>query len=569
MALIVSVWIVAFLCFTGVGALVGRLLGARTRNLSGWFANFWVGWGATVGLLQLWNLWLPINGWALAFVIACGLVGVTLALRETDRIGGEKAPEYLGLGVVWVLLAGLSALEASGPLTDGASGDYQLASVAWAKAFPLVKGLGNLFPRLAFNQSFFLYEALLDVGPFARNSYQLANGLLEVVLVGQCLWGLWHLLRSQGKVRLSDLFFSLMLGPVLIQITDERFRSLSADPGLFFVGVALFGMLIDFLCDRKEREEPPEPALLQMLVMAAVGIVCKLSFTGFAVGALLVALGVYWRENRAAAKRIWGSLISRGAGVVLLIMVPWIARGILLSGYPVFPSTFGGLPVEWRVPAPLAQGELSWIQLRARNPGVPASEATPSRKWIGPWIKSLPNSVVKPLEISACILLFLALALRRSHWRERSGPVAVLLIVPLVSLLAWFFAAPDPRFAGSSFWILLATVLLLASVALFDLANPAYKGVTIGLCLLFFIWVSPFTSYQPPGRLRDLLVPTQTIRVPSYQSVTLASGDRVNVVSPLIGCWDIPLPCTDNFHPGLELLTPGQIAGGFKLSGSP
>ncbi|MGD0574547.1 MAG: hypothetical protein ABSB61_04155 [Anaerolineales bacterium] len=568
MALIVGVWVIAFLCWSGVGALVGRLLGARTWNSAGPFTNFWIGWAATIGLLQLWNLWLPVSAWALAVVLAFGLAGIALLVREHIPSLRQRVSVHLGLALVWLLLAGISALQASGPLTEGDSGDYHLGSVAWAKAYPLVKGLGNLFPRLAFNQSIFLYAALLDVGPFVQNSYQLTNGLLEFVLVGQCLWALWHLLRDWGQARLGDLFFSLMIGPVLIQITDERFRSLSPDPAMFFLGVALFGAVVDFLFAQRDSGEASEPAVLRILLMAAIGVVCKLSFIGFAVAASLIAVGVYWKENRAGAKRTATFLIARCTPVVALIMVPWVVRGALLSGYPAFPSTIGALPVEWRVPAVLAREEFDWIQLRARNPNIPAEQVTANRNWIGPWIKSLPNSVVKPLEIAACLALFLALALRRAHWRGRSGYVMLLPIIPIVSLLAWFFMAPAPRFAGASFWILLVAVMLVAAVDLFDLAIPDHKLAAIGLCLVFFIWVSPFTSYQPPARLRDILVPTRTVRVPSYQTIELASGDKVNVASAADGCWDIPLPCTSEFHPSLELLTPGRVAGGFRLAGS-
>lgn len=566
MALIVVVWTLAFLGLMGVGSLVGRLLGARTWNSAGLFTNFWIGWAALVGLLQLWNLWLPITGVALVVVVAIGLVGLALWAREQFPRLRRIGPAHLGLAIVWLLLAGVSALQASGPLTEGDSGDYHLGSVAWAKAYPVVRGLGNLFPRLAFNQSFFLYAALLDIGPFLQNSYQLANGLLEFVLVGQCLWALWHLLRDREQVYLTDLFFTLMLGPVLLQITDERFRSLAPDPAMFFLGVALFGAVMHFLFERKNSGETAEVEVLRILLMGTVGIACKLSFIGFAAAASLVVLGVYWKEKLANAMNRAIFLVAECAPVVALVIVPWVVRGALLSGYPAFPSTFGALAVEWRVPATLAREEFDWIQLRARNPNLPANQVVPNRHWLGAWIKSLPNSVVKPFEIAACIALFMALGLAWSRIRGTSGKALLLLIIPIVSLVVWFFLAPSPRFAGASFWILLVAMILVAGVYLFDLTSPAHKLATIGLCLVFFIWVSPFTSYQPPSRAKDLLVPTKSVSVPSYQTVELDSGLKVNVASAADGCWDIPLPCTSEFRPTLELLQPGRISGGFKLA---
>ncbi len=52
----------------------------------------------------------------------------------------------------------------------------------------------------------------------------------------------------------------------------------------------------------------------------------------------------------------------------MLLMCGFLARGVVLSGYPLYPSSAFGLDVDWRVP--LAQVEAdrvfikTWSQLR-------------------------------------------------------------------------------------------------------------------------------------------------------------------------------------------------------------
>ncbi|MGV2435393.1 MAG UNVERIFIED_CONTAM: hypothetical protein LVT10_11320 [Anaerolineae bacterium] len=43
------------------------------------------------------------------------------------------------------------------------AGLYQIQSVMWSNQFPIVRGLGNLHGRLAFNNSFHLYIAWLNL----------------------------------------------------------------------------------------------------------------------------------------------------------------------------------------------------------------------------------------------------------------------------------------------------------------------------------------------------------------------------------------------------------------------
>jgi hypothetical protein len=62
------------------------------------------------------------------------------------------------------------SLRALGGPRNGDSGLYHVPTIVWHLATRLPPGLGNLAAPFAYNQSFFLWAALLDVGPLPGRS---------------------------------------------------------------------------------------------------------------------------------------------------------------------------------------------------------------------------------------------------------------------------------------------------------------------------------------------------------------------------------------------------------------
>lgn len=142
------------------------------------------------------------------------------------------------------------------------------------------------------------------------------------------------------------------------------------------------------------------------------------------------------------------------------------------------------------------------------------------------------------------------------------------LYLPLiVSMIFWFFTAPDFRFLGS-IPILFITVggwLLLKHLSSLSLLSgrrfPSLTGssvVIVSVCIpaifLYFIGV------------RSL-----TLSVPQHLPLVKASAEQFKndqvFYQPQDGlCWDSALPCTPFVYGGLKLLVPEVgIAGGFTL----
>jgi len=157
-----------------------------------------------------------------------------------------------------------------------------------------------------------------------------------------------------------------------------------------------------------------------------------------------------------------GHTISRMNGTILLLplalLLGWIGRQVVLSGYPLFPLSVGGFPVDWRMPTSAVHELNRFVTSWARSPGDDPNVVLASWHWFGPWLRSHKGDVdlVGPLLLLASIVPVLAGgrsaedADRRRAWRT---PMLMMTLPSLPLLVVWFFNAPDPRFAMALLWL--------------------------------------------------------------------------------------------------------------------
>lgn len=571
-------WLTLGLASLGVGLLLRRLFRPGPLDLLGLCVAFWTGWAAIVALLQIWHLALPVNQAALVLVLifgGAGLLREAQPLASLARTGVRRAPALVVLLIPTLLWM---ANRSTGPAQFYDLGLYYLQAVQWNSSYSIVPGLGNLHGRLAFNSAYFLYGALVDQVPFAGRAVHAANGLLLFVLLAQGLAGLAALVVG---ARLSRLAFwdGLTLAPTLSLIigleggTAELpailyLHGMAPDLPVFVLGLVLAGLCLVLLLEAQTMA-PGEQVYLcfALALLACVGVAVKLSFFAFAAFALVVSLGVtLWR--RRLLRRGWLALLAPPLACALLVGGVWMARGVILSGYPAYPSTLGALPVPWRVPTALTISEANWVRSWARQRDLHWSVVLGTWAWLQPWLAAVPASVLRPLNLALVSGLVGAATLAgpRLPWRQIT--LATLWLLPaLASLVFWFVSAPEYRFVGAVFWIigLGLTLLVVEGLALRLGGGPPHVVVQLAVVALVLLFAAPV---RPPlllvgfSRSPDGLPPLPT---PPYTSVTTTSGLSLHVPVGTNQCWALPLPCTPYVRPELRLREPGNLAGGFIL----
>lgn len=548
MGLVLSVWLVFWCQITGVGLLLRRLLRFEPPDGIGLLLTFWLGWGGTVAALQLWHLRFPIGSGSRVFVLALGFAGAVVGRRDLAAVWRRRGPYrrrrsmlLLSLTAAMTLLVANHALSAP-ELFD--TGLYHLQAVRWAEAYPIVPGLANLHQRLGGNSSYFLYVALIDLGLWHGESYRLANGLLLLAALLPVLW--WA--GRVGGGRWSALVCLFLLPPLTNQSVRLYVPSPTPDLAVLCLGIAQFLFLLRFSEPATDVGRARE-GLFAVAWLAAAATSVKLSGLGLSWASLAVALLVARRRPLLA-----GTWLRTGAlvfGGVVAILLPWAARGVVLTGYAAYPSTFGPAAVEWRLPSECVRRTAEHIESFARIPSPDQGHFVRGWSWLGPWAQRVGVKYQEVVIPSALALgAFVILAGRR----RTDG---LLLAVPgLIALLFWFLSAPDPRFALAPFWIV-ASVLAAVAVGSGTRGWP-WKAAVGGGVLLALL----------PLRHASLTRAREPMPVATVENHKTDSGLIVRVPRGDPRCWDAAIPCAPKFQPELRLRRPHDLASGFVVAWS-
>jgi len=541
---LIAVLGIAALMLAGWGTIVGRLLRLPLAHTS-LAMLMWLGFAAVLLLTQALHLFTPID-WRATLVLST--MGIAAAPRARFALAIRKLLSYAKgnplVAALWVGWLVLCCMRAMGVPNNFDSGLYHFQSIRWLNEEALAIGLGNLHWRLALNQSYFGFLALLNVAPYWGHGY--AAGGLFLVLLSYA--SVWEFLRNQ---RLAVRF---LVGIVLVTTVTYYAGTLanpSPDTAVALIQVPIVLWLLRLLAmDRATGDEAAQSLATALTVLSVAVVSIKLSSLAFAGVSVLIAAVGSLRIDKLDVP-----MFTRLCVYVVLAVGVHIGTGYLLSGYPFFPATLlGNTALPWALPAGQLEYETKLIYSWARAPGVLDPDTVlNSWSWLSAWFIRLPAVVWLPLVMGAAFGLVNSLYL----CGRNGGPRVVLLsYLPLVAALAfWFVTAPDPRFLGTISGLFLSlSLFIFVQVICTDRAlnrierGYSSRGVQLSVVALFVL-----CNLKLVGLGALSTTGWATIPQPSLQENRSAQGVLIYTGAVDSQCWNANLPCATAFDPKLHI----------------
>jgi len=546
----------------GLGWAAARILRIDFPFREEWFILTWLGWAVFLFLLQILNLFVPINAFSSIPFLTLGVICAMVFIKNRGKRRDGAVSLWIFLPLMGITAVWIAILSMSSP-TIFDDGLYHFNTIRWLNEYPIVLGLGNLHSRLAFNQSFFAYVASLNLYPFFDHGYNLANSFLFLVLMAECWWQTaGHFFRRDPaddppSSSLLLIFFipTLVYMALIFAVSRTGISSPSPDIASLFLQTLLFLHFVRAI-DEQPSDKGGAARIVFILIMSATLITIKLSNLFYVLALCTTLLLIKIRFHHMPSKQ---ALVKAAGWMALpvLILVVWSIRGILVSGCPLYPSTFGCLHVAWAEPIDSVRLEANRIYSWARENGASPDQVLGSWSWLGPWLDGILQNnmvtVVYPLMIS--ILGIAASVILYGRMPSKKVDRRVLLIpLPIwLGLAFWFGLAPDPRFANALFWILpVATMIVLLKIL-----EPAQKIKGWIILAMFLIVNANVIGFFVNNPQVFTSLPTDGYApLPKVRLVEKRTLSGVTIWTPLNGnqCWDSRLPCTPDFNENLNFI---------------
>jgi hypothetical protein len=557
MSLLASVFLPLALSFftlfilAGWGSL-GKLIFQAPSNINSFSSDVLFGVFFVTLSIELIHFFYPIN-----IIVSLGIfgVGITLFFQQKkyvnilkDVLSFIKVQPYLSLSFLGILVYWCLRITKLSTNYDTAA--YHLQIIRMINEYPIIPGVANLWTHLGLNQSYFEFLALLKFFPYFNGGY-VVGGLLFFVLT--CL-----VLIERRKERFINFAW---LSFILYLITHSPGSTLfSPTPDLIvgLIEIIIFSYAISFLNALHQK-------FLTMHYVSIILVLSSFLFTVKLIGAIyafsIALMLVTYSLLRFKKESVF---LLKPMCVCLILILAHLISGYLLSGYPLFPSTFGGIQsLPWSTPAEVGERLVATIHNTTRDPKglLNGKHLVNFRDWGPVWIKTLSISMWIYFILGAFLTLFnFQRAFSKKNLNEYT-PILIFLIFPSLSgIIFWFNSAPEFRYLGAVFEIFISSSFLLClSLAPQNTYLVKFNSLNFlkGLTLIMLVCILLSLN-------KGLLRGWDKLPIVQLKEASTQSGFLINIPDHEL-CWDSTLFCMYEFDPKLSLIKKEDISSGFTV----
>jgi hypothetical protein len=528
-------------------------------------------WGfvGLVAVLQIAHLFVPINGVFQAILSIFCLIIALFSYKsfikaynlEESRQSFTSSKFIIHHSSFIIILFVFALLESVGPSKINDTFLYHHGAIRWINDYPIVKGLANLHNRYGFNSTMFLTSA------FFSGRWLTGSDLMPTVNI---FFFLLMLLRGSSEIQRAwkkEQFYLVFFHLAFIFIVFFQLKAfLSGVSPDFISAVLVYFLITAFLKMNDKGQQKLNFVHLVFLVFLLPTL--KLSQATCATALIFIGFYYPWHKD----KRAW--VLVFGAGFALI--VPWLYRTVLLTGYPLFPSTtFDFFAVDWKVPATSpsdstfvshsAYSAKAFVQSWARIPEGHFSKtlAMPYAQWLPIWIRNqsfFTNALIGLAFVSPLSMGFL-------FYLKKVDKLTLLLWISLFfNVIFWFFSAPDFRFAAAS--IVLCSLFCLQPFFV-SLSKNVSQKLIVATATAFFLYlfyvalIKKSTRITPSELSETLICPT---KYPQPVLIKKSANGCIYYVPDVDNtCGDSPLPCSPYQNERL-ILRGADLGDGFRVT---
>lgn len=404
---------------------------------------------------------------------------------------------------------------------------YHAQAIHWIEDYGTVVGLGNAGFRFAYNSAAFPLTALFSFRYLAGQSLHTCAGLMALLLVITVVTG-W---KWEGRFRVSDCIRVMCLYYVTMIL--NQVVSPASD---YFTMITVLYIVLQFVALLERKEKSP----------SAYGLLCVAGC--FAVSLKVSAAPVILLTVIPAVMLIRardGKTIGKFLGLGTLVVAPFLVRGVMISGYLVYPSTQPDIfPVDWKMNPQVAAADAHQISVWGKGIENEPDSDMPVTEWFPIWLSRQKTSTEKLLVAAdiPMIVLLVAMMLYDIKRRKRSWEWQAVELTVIISWLFWFFSAPLTRYG----WCYI--LLLPAFVGGRILESIPWKQFH-RICLVLLVLVGCYKCFRVGQLMWDSRLMPYYVRQQDYSAVeveeTVKDGQVFyESVTGLLGYE--PFPTVDN-----------------------
>lgn len=560
MAVIIGAWLILLTASLGFGGLFEKLV-AEDQEESSLPHQVILG----VSLLACGALLVSAFSPLREFPGVCLLViGLAFGLWRWLALARSKPPGTLTLGAL-VLLAVL--IFVAWPLASTSycnaydTNLYHLQQVRWMRSQGTPLGLTNLHARFGIQSSFLALAAILEQGFFAGRSAWFMPAVFPLLGLWWCLALIQRGVWERGNLPVA-MYGAAVMGCLVPQVLLPQ-PELYFDNAAGIVQIILVGECLYLFCGRAAAPRKIRKSKSFIVILSTFCVTLKFSAAMTVAVCLIFALCANWRIQP-----------RKGVFIVsAIVMMGYVARSIMLSGWILFPFPLGRLSVDWAMPMgepgttrdPMSiQTVVGFFEIvrawaRLPGPGFHSAVSGGLSAWWPTWSAAFWETGEWRLLKWAGAASLVALVRNRSgrHIRE----IVFLTGFGLLPLVYWFQTAPDLRFGAMNFWVLWALSITFAAAR----CERAQSAV-IALSLISVAWTW-YPALSRSGAPMFINTP-RAASLPTVERV-VSGGARVRVPAPSEGdrCGNARLPCTPYSRANLVIERKGGRYHKFALQG--